>query len=108
MVLIFGEEVFSVVVNHPDFGLSFEAVDVLAACLVVAVDYFIADGPHEEPTVPNACYNLRCPEKAGFLLGVEATVGEVFVLEACPLGAETSVKKLAPSNQRLLVEEVIV
>jgi hypothetical protein len=80
--LVFREKVFSVFINHPDFGLCGKAMDALAAGLVVTVDYFIADGPHEEPPVPDAYDDLCCPEKACFLLGVEAAVEEVFVLES--------------------------
>jgi hypothetical protein len=70
--------VFSVLINHPDLGLCIKAVDALASGLVVAMDYFAADGPYENPAIPNACDNLCGPDEAGFLLGVEAAFDEVY------------------------------
>jgi hypothetical protein len=69
-----------VVVYGSDFLFGFEALDVLAAGLIVTMYDLVADGPHFVPSVPDACQDLRCPKLSGLLVGADALVGQIFVL----------------------------
>ena len=105
MILIHWKKKVALVVYGLNIEFCVTVLDALVAGLVVAVDNFVADGPHYVPLVPDAGQNVSCPELSRLLFGADAFVVQVIILETGPFRTESTVKYLSPSNHILLVDK---
>ena len=69
------------IVDGSNIEFSFLALDALVAGLVVTMDNFVADSPHNVPLVPNASQELSRPKLSCLLFGADAFINQVVVLE---------------------------